>query len=789
MKKLLLLFLIWFAALTVQAQPSLCTISGTIYKPSGAVCGGCTLKITKSRKGSTILSTAPVTITANGSGVVSFTAVQGSFTTIQGEFLVGSYAYSSGVELYIPTSSTANLEDLQTANDILSGGLNTLIVRNAAGTALSGRYGDLQFTGAGVSSVTGSNGAAVITISGGGGGGAVDSVFGRTGDVVAATNDYTWAQINKSTSSLADITTRSASDLSSGTLPDGRFPATLPAVSGANLTNLNASNISSGTINAARLPDLSGTYQPLDSDLTAIAALTTTSFGRGLLTETDAASLNTTLGLAAIAASGSADDLSAGTVPLARLAGITNTEISNSAGIAYSKLNLTGAILNADLAGSIANDKLANSSITIAGTSTSLGASISLDTITGLSTTGVVKRTGANTLAIGSVDLTSEVTGDLPFANFVQAGSAGFVGATGAGDYAHRTPTQVTAALDAFVGDSGSGGTKGLVPAPSTGDATKFLKGDGTWATVSAGGSPGGSGSEIQYRSDATTFGAVTNSSVSGANVTLAGTVTDSQSLSANTSGDGLILTNPATASSGNQMYSPRIRLTGQGWKTTATAASQAVDWIVENQPVQGAANPTSNLVFSSQINGGGYTQRLALTSAGALTVTSITSTINPLTISGNGSISLQPRLAATFVVDSGTDGVSLNPSVNVLNVRSGRLNINAPTGSSTDLAQLYALSASASRVGLRVDTASTPSVEIADFTNNGASRVKIQNDSSMLFSGIAFADLGTPTNGTLAYCTDCTVTSGADNTCAGSGSGALAVRLNGVWRCFNAQN
>jgi hypothetical protein len=57
----------------------------------------------------------------------------------------------------------------------------------------------------------------------GGGGGAVDSVFGRTGTVVAVTNDYTWAQINKATSSFADITTRSASDISSGTLPLARL--------------------------------------------------------------------------------------------------------------------------------------------------------------------------------------------------------------------------------------------------------------------------------------------------------------------------------------------------------------------------------------------------------------------------------------------------------------------------------------------------------------------------------------------------------------------------------------
>jgi len=45
-----------------------------------------------------------------------------------------------------------------------------------------------------------------------------------------------------------------------------------------------------------------------------------------------------------------------------------------------------------------------------------------------------------------------------------------------------------TALLSDFVGDSGAGGTKGLVKAPATGDATKFLKGDGTWASIPGGG-------------------------------------------------------------------------------------------------------------------------------------------------------------------------------------------------------------------------------------------------------------------------------------------------------------
>lgn len=46
--------------------------------------------------------------------------------------------------------------------------------------------------------------------------------------------------------------------------------------------------------------------------------------------------------------------------------------------------------------------------------------------------------------------------------------------------------------------------------------------------------------------------------------------------------------------------------------------------------------------------------------------------------------------------------------------------------------------------------------------------------------SATLFAALGSFTNGTLLYCSDCTIAS----PCAGSGTGALAKRLNGVWVC-----
>ena len=57
------------------------------------------------------------------------------------------------------------------------------------------------------------------------------------------------------TGTSGGFTAGDASNLNTGTIPNARFPATLPATSGANLSNLNASNLTSGTIPAAAFPD------------------------------------------------------------------------------------------------------------------------------------------------------------------------------------------------------------------------------------------------------------------------------------------------------------------------------------------------------------------------------------------------------------------------------------------------------------------------------------------------------------------------------------------------------
>lgn len=101
--------------------------------------------------------------------------------------------------------------------------------------------------------------------------------------------------------------------------------------------------------------------------------------------------------------------------------------------------------------------------------------------------------TGDVTTTVGTVATTigaNKVTRGMLSAT---AGAA-ILGATGAGNVSDLTAAQATSILNAVVGDAGSGGTKGLVPAPGAGDnaAGKFLKADGTWSVPP--GTGGGAG-------------------------------------------------------------------------------------------------------------------------------------------------------------------------------------------------------------------------------------------------------------------------------------------------------
>lgn len=89
---------------------------------------------------------------------------------------------------------------------------------------------------------------------------------------------------------------------------------------------------------------------------------------------------------------------------------------------------------------------------------------------------------------------------------------------SGTGSPEDLTPSQVTSMMGTMVGDSGSGGVKGLVPAPGSGDtaAGKYLKADGTWTAPPSGrGSVGQQlSSAINFNTTSTSYVNITNASV-----------------------------------------------------------------------------------------------------------------------------------------------------------------------------------------------------------------------------------------------------------------------------------
>ncbi len=167
-----------------------------------------------------------------------------------------------------------------------------------------------------------------------------------------------------------------------------------------------------------------------------------------------------------------------------------------------------------------------------------------------------------------------------------------------------------------------------------------------------------------------TLSGATLNSGVTASSLTsvgtltslgLSGAITGTQAIGA-TSTDGLVLTDTTAATSGNQKWSPRVHWTGQGWKTNATAGSQAVDVIEELQPVQGAANPSGNLVWSASINGGAYGALLTLPTGGGLNLNSGNYQIGGSQIGFSnlaGTASLTTQVSGILPVANGGNGTA----------------------------------------------------------------------------------------------------------------------------------
>jgi len=92
---------------------------------------------------------------------------------------------------------------------------------------------------------------------------------------------------------------------------------------------------------------------------------------------------------------------------------VVNADVNASAGIAYSKLNLTGAVLNADITdATIANVKLANSTVTISGDTGSNQVDLG-DTLTIQGTTNEVETSVVGDVLTVGLPTNVTISGDL----------------------------------------------------------------------------------------------------------------------------------------------------------------------------------------------------------------------------------------------------------------------------------------------------------------------------------------------------------------------------------------
>jgi plastocyanin len=197
----------------------------------------------------------------------------------------------------------------------------------------------------------------------------------------------------------ANLTALNATQLTSGTVPDARFPATLPAASGANLTNLNATNLASGTVSVNRL----GTAGTRDAT-TFLRGDNTWAVVSGGGAASDSFATISVAGQSNVVADSATDTLTlvAGTgITITTDAGADSITITNSvvAANAFETIAVAGQ-------SNVVADSTADTLTIAAGTGISITTDASTDTVTITSTVsaGATAFTGLSDSASATID-------------------------------------------------------------------------------------------------------------------------------------------------------------------------------------------------------------------------------------------------------------------------------------------------------------------------------------------------------------------------------------------------
>jgi hypothetical protein len=316
--------------------------------------------------------------------------------------------------------------------------------------------------------------------------------------------------------------------------------------------------------------------QAYDADLSTWAGLTPTTVGQNLVTLTNPSalgyirvnadntvthrsyanvktdlSLNNVENTALSTWAGSTNITTLGTIATGTWAG---TDISNSAFRQSAGLSVVGRSANttgdvADITGTdgqvlrvsgttlgfgtVANAGLANSAITINGTSVSLGGTRTLtlasaDFANQGTTTTVLHGNAAGNPTWGAISLSADVSGDLPFANLTQIAGFSVLGKTGTGT---GDVAAITAGVDGVFRRSGSGDLSfGTLVTNNIGDAQVTLAklADVATATVFYRKTAGTGVPEVQTLATLKTDLGLTGTNSGDQTITLTGDVTGS---------------------------------------------------------------------------------------------------------------------------------------------------------------------------------------------------------------------------------------------------------------------
>jgi hypothetical protein len=468
------------------------------------------------------------------------------------------------------------------------------------------------------------------------------------------------------------LTALNATNLASGTLPNARFPAVLPAISGVNLTLLNASNIGSGTVPNAALPAV---LPALDGS--ALTGLNASALAGG--TVPDARFPAVLPAISGVNLTNLSATALTGTIASARMAGAYTgiTSVGTLSGLTLGgaltwsvdgsfDVGSAGASRPRDLF--VQRNGLFGGTLGVTGTTTlgtlvgtsgtfsGAGAFGSLG-ITGVATIGTLNATNATitgSVSLGSVIVTSLQVGSMDNDLFFGTDNTWDIGPSASG-----RPRDVNVARNATIAGVLSGGSL-IVETNLVGFGALTVSGGATAASLTTTGKVTGTGvGGITVRGNAGAGDArlqMVNGvgGVAHLNWEIAKSVFVANALSftPSTATDGFTFTTPALSLTSAGLLTASAGITANGALLSGVDATYDIGasgalrfrdfYLSRNASIGGVVTVSGTLGVT-----GAATFSGAVTATSTLSVTGITTFTNAVQLPGNGATGLQARNAA----------------------------------------------------------------------------------------------------------------------------------------------